>query len=88
MSGKMYLLQLGVCQHTITDPISYADAGNSHTDHETLHRNLPLYAVKKQKKNSNFIKSQDSDWRRIDKGLVYPNACCIITATTICSNTA
>ena len=27
MSGKMYQLQLGVCQHTITDPISYADAG-------------------------------------------------------------
>ena len=62
--------------------------GTAHTDHDTLHRNLPLYAVKKQNKNSNFIKSQDSDWRRIDKGLVYLNACCIITATTIYSNTA
>jgi hypothetical protein len=33
-----------------------------------------------------FIKSQDSDWRKIDKGLVYPNAYCSITATTIKSN--
>ena len=30
-----------------------------------------------------FIKSQDSDWRKIDKGLVYPIAYYSITATTI-----
>ena len=34
-----------------------------------------------------FIKSQDSDWIRIDKGIVYPNVYCNITAwTTVNSN--
>jgi hypothetical protein len=29
--------------------------GNVHTDHDTLHRNLPLYVMKKQNKNSSLL---------------------------------
>ena len=44
----MYFLALSAKRHFICD-------GNTHTDPDTLHRNLPLYALKKQNKNSSLL---------------------------------
>ena len=58
----------------------------AHTDHETLHRNLPLCPEKAKQDFEpldGLSLSHKTRTGMVDKGLMYPNAYCSITATRI-----